>query len=84
MSATKHKIDAAGALELLQEVSKVVVAKGKKTLVFKVKDGELQDVEQEEFLGVVMGRSGKLRAPTMRKGKTLFVGFSDGLIEAGL
>jgi hypothetical protein len=65
-------------------VSKAVVAKGKKTLVFKIKDGQPVDATEQELLDVVLGRSGTLRAPAMRKGKTFYVGFNEGVVEAGL
>jgi hypothetical protein len=38
----------------------------------------------DELLGLLLGRSGKLRAPTIRTGKTLLVGYNRDLLEAGL
>jgi len=51
-----------------------VVARGKKVLTFQMKKDAPSD---EELLKVLLGRSGTLRAPTLRKGKTLLVGFND-------
>jgi len=34
-----------------------------------------------ELTGLITGRSGTLRAPTLRRGKTLVVGYSDGLYD---
>ena len=33
--------------------------------------------DDETLVGYLLGPSGNLRAPTIRKGKTLFVGFSE-------
>jgi hypothetical protein len=50
-----------------------VVAKGKKVLIFRPgKD----DYDAAELQKVAIGPSGNLRAPTLRAGKTWYVGFS--------
>ena len=54
------------------------VTKGVKVLEFKMK----AKPDQEELLGLMLGRTGNLRAPTLRSGKTLFVGFPKGGFEA--
>lgn len=36
------------------------------------------DVTDDELLAAVIGPSGNLRAPTIRVGKTIGVGFSEG------
>lgn len=54
--------------------SKVIVAKGKKVVTFE--PGK-QDFDREAFEKAVIGPSGNLRAPTIRTGKTWFVGFSE-------
>jgi arsenate reductase-like glutaredoxin family protein len=51
-----------------------VVARGKKVLSF---DMEKAAPDDEALLSHLLGPSGNLRAPTIRKGKTLLVGFSD-------
>jgi arsenate reductase-like glutaredoxin family protein len=84
VKASKEKLQGDDVLSLLKDVSKAVVAKGKKTLVFKIKDGQPVDATEQELLDVVLGRSGTLRAPAMRKGKTFYVGFNEGVVEAGL
>ena len=33
--------------------------------------------EDEELLGLILGRSGTLRAPTLLRGQTLLVGFNN-------
>ncbi len=50
-----------------------MIARGKKVLTFKMKTDAPED---EELLELMLGRSGTLRAPTLRRGKTLLVGFN--------
>ena len=50
----------------------MIVAKGKKVAEFKVK-GEPAD----EVVDAMLGPTGNLRAPTLRVGKTLLVGFDE-------
>jgi arsenate reductase-like glutaredoxin family protein len=61
------------ALALAHQASTLVVARGKKVLTFKMKSDAPDD---EEILKMILGRSGTLRAPTLRRGKTLLVGFN--------
>ena len=51
---------------------KLIVAKGKKTTDFLV-DGE----SSEEAVNAMLGPTGNLRAPTLRVGDTLLVGFNE-------
>jgi arsenate reductase-like glutaredoxin family protein len=55
----------------------VHVAKGKKIVVFEMAD----EPSDDDLLKVMLGRSGTLRAPTVRRGKTLLVGFNADLYE---
>lgn len=63
--------------ERLEAAEAVHVAKGKKVDVFASKDGS-----QDDILAAVMGRSGNLRAPTLKVGDTFYVGFNAQLYEA--
>ncbi len=58
-------------LKLFADAQRIDVARGKKVVSF-----ESPFAETEPLLKSVMGRSGNLRAPTIRKGKRFFVGFS--------
>lgn len=71
MPASK-KLQAKDAKELLQAASKLIVAKGKKVTEFKA--GKAVDAEAVKAM---LGPTGNLRAPTLRVGKTLLVGFND-------
>lgn len=72
--AKKQTRDREGTLELLTTAKRVLVSKGKKLLDFDRKAGS---ESEEEILEHVLGRSGTLRAPTIRRGKTLVVGFHE-------
>jgi len=72
-NASKEKLNGEEALALTKDVSKVVITRGKKTLTFQMKDAP----SDEELLPLLLGRSGTLRAPTIKRGKTLLVGYSD-------
>ena len=55
----------------------IYVAKGKKVTHFDMKD----EPEEEELLKHLLGPTGNLRAPTMRRGKTLIVGFNADMYD---
>jgi arsenate reductase-like glutaredoxin family protein len=63
---------------LLKKVNKVYAAKGKKVVYFDLKKDKPGD---EELAKVLLGPTGNLRAPTLRKGKTLVVGFNEETYE---
>ncbi|MSQ48130.1 MAG: hypothetical protein EXR78_07045 [Deltaproteobacteria bacterium] len=72
VDARKERFGPDAALKLTKEVSEVIAAKGKKVVRFNLaKDKPSRD----DLLAVLMGPSGNLRAPTIRKGKKLLVGF---------
>lgn len=62
------------ALALANEVDAIFVAKGKKVLHFDLKKHK---PKPDELAAVLLGPTGNLRAPTLRKGKTLLVGFDE-------
>src|SRR6202045_3367560 len=62
------------ALELAKSADKIVVGRGKKVVTFDMKTKPPDD---ETLLAHLLGPTGNLRAPTLRRGKTLLVGFSD-------
>ncbi len=74
VTANKTKLGKAEALELAGLVSKIVAARGKTvTTIYMKKDKP----DEEELLKHLLGPTGNLRAPTIRKGKTLYVGFNE-------
>jgi arsenate reductase-like glutaredoxin family protein len=57
---------------LTQEVSDIIASKGKKIVRYNLaKDKPSRDA----LLAIMIGPSGNLRAPTLRKGKKLLIGF---------
>ena len=74
-------MDGEGALALLKGVKELYVAKGKKTVYFNLANDR---PSEEEILGLILGRSGKLRAPAIRKGTVLVVGFNPDILSETL
>ena len=64
------------AREMAKSASRVFVAKGKKISEFKP-GGKAS----AEIVSAMLGPTGNLRAPTIRKGKTVVVGYNDDLFE---
>ena len=62
------------ALRLARTVDTLIVAKGKKVVTFDMKH---HPPDEETLLEHVLGPTGNLKAPTLRRGKTLLVGFSE-------
>ena len=66
-----RKLAAKEAAGLAKQASKVIVAKGKKVTEFAGgKAGK-------DLIEAMLGPTGNLRAPTIRKGKTVLVGFNE-------
>ncbi len=76
VNARKEVLKANDMSELLKEIDLLYVASGKKVVEFK---SDL--TEKGEIVTKVCGRSGNLRAPTLRIGRILFVGYNTALYE---
>ena len=72
--ARKNQRGRAEALKLAKSADRVLVARGKKRVAFDMKKDPPDD---ETLLTHLLGPTGALRAPTIRRGKTLLVGFSE-------
>ena len=72
--AKKNTIKGDAALGVLKDVDKLYVAKGKHIVQVDLKK---EKPPRAELLGLLLGPTGNLRAPTLRKGRTLVVGFDD-------
>jgi arsenate reductase-like glutaredoxin family protein len=66
------------ALKLLGEVNELYVTRGTKVIHFNLKHERPDD---PSLLELLIGRSGKLRAPAIKVGKTLVVGFDQTTYE---
>lgn len=62
------------ALALLAGINELYVAKGKKVTHLNLKKDRPAD---DELTKLLLGPTGNLRAPTLKKGKTLIVGFNE-------
>lgn len=66
------------ALGLLSQVDELYATKGTKVVHVNLKSERPDDVT---LLSLVIGPSGKLRAPTLKKGRTLIVGFDEATYQ---
>ena len=74
VDAKKERIGAEDALALLEGMSKLVVAKGKKLTEVDLRKDRPDD---ETLVRLMLGPTGNLRAPTLKVGKTMLIGFND-------
>ena len=89
-SANKAPITGDDALALLDGVTELLVAKGRKVERFDLTgDRPAGAAPTGAMVGgstnltdLLLGRSGKLRAPTMRVGDRLVVGYNQELLES--
>ena len=72
--AKKATIKGEAALGALKDVDELYVAKGKKIVHVDLKR---EKPPRAELLGLLLGPTGNLRAPTLRKGRKLIVGFDE-------
>lgn len=72
--ARKASLAEEEAWQVLAAAREIIVAKGKKRLVFDPRRDS-----RETILRETLGRSGTLRAPTLRIGDRLLVGYNDEL-----
>ena len=73
VDAKKNVQGAEQAKAMLGEVDEIYVAKGQKIVHFDLKKDK---TGASEIVPLMLGPTGNLRAPTLRTGKTLVVGFN--------
>lgn len=72
--ATRERRGRDAALALARTADRLVVARGNKLVTFDLK----RDPPDDDTLAAhLLGPTGNLRAPTLRRGRTLLVGFSE-------
>ena len=76
VEARKQKIEGDDAWDILSSTSELVVGRGKKFQVFDPKKDD-----KEAILKVCLGRTGNLRAPTLKLADRIVVGFNDDMYE---
>tara|TARA_R110001592_G_scaffold93059_1_gene270501 strand:- start:66 stop:338 length:273 start_codon:yes stop_codon:yes gene_type:complete len=67
-----RKLQADDAKSLLQGVTRLVAMKGKKVVAFEPGQESVEDC-----VAAMLGPTGNLRAPAIRSGSTLLIGFND-------
>lgn len=70
-AARKAPLSDSEAKKLLASVEEVVIAKGQKSRTLPAKEAKVDDLR---------GPTGNIRAPILRKGKRLLVGFSESAL----
>lgn len=78
-NATKVKHGPADALKMLRGIDTLIAMKGKRVVTFNLKKERPDD---ESLLAHLIGPTGNLRAPTVRIGTTLLVGFNEETYNA--
>jgi len=73
-NAKKHPIKGRAALRVLDGVDELHVTKGQRVVRVNLRKQRPSD---EEILALLLGPSGNLRAPTVRRGRRLVVGFDE-------
>jgi len=79
VDAKKVRMGPEQALALVKDVDQLYVAKGAKVVHLDLKR---EKPDRATLLGLLLGPSGNLRAPTLRKGRTLLVGFDEPTYKA--
>ena len=74
MDAKKQTITGRHALGVLANVDTLYVARGKRVVHLDLRKDK---PDRATLLGLLLGPTGNLRAPTLRKGRTLLVGFDE-------
>lgn len=75
VNAKKETLDTDGAAALLKTAEKIYVTSGKKILEYNPSE------DFDEMLKKATGRTGNLRAPTLKIGNTFYVGFNVEMYE---
>jgi arsenate reductase-like glutaredoxin family protein len=74
IDATKQRKGRDEALALAKSAERVVVARGKKVVAFDMRKDPPDD---DTLAALLLGPTGNLKAPTLRKGGTFLVGFGE-------
>ncbi len=79
MVSASAKLGRDDAAKLARDAAKVIVAKGKQVAEFKT-----AGKAPAQCVDAMLGPTGNLRAPTLRVGKTVLVGFDEAAYGAAL
>ena len=74
VNASKSTLGETDALALVEQVNELYAARGRNVVHLNLRKDRPDNAELKKLL---LGPTGNLRAPTLRKGKTLIVGFHE-------
>lgn len=77
VDARKERLEAEAAWEILSQAATIATAKGR-----KIQTWNPQTDDRDAILADAIGRSGNLRAPTLRVGQDIFIGFNAELFAS--
>jgi len=81
VDARKTAMSRKEALKLAAEADEILASKGKKIVRLDLRKDK---PPPEAILAVMLGPTGNLRAPTLKRGRTLLVGFDEGTYKEAL
>lgn len=74
INAKSQPIKGEEGWNLVQNADHIFIASGKKILEFRP-----TAANRDEIMKKILGRTGNLRAPTIRKGNSFFIGFNEDM-----
>ena len=77
-NATKNRYEEEQALVLANEADVIVAVRGKQVTIFDMKN---DPPDEETLKKKILGPTGNLRAPTLKIGNRLFVGFNEDALK---
>ena len=78
VDARKVRLEQKDALAMLTDIEEIYVAKGKRVSHVDLRK---ENFGNDALLSLLLGPTGNLRAPTLRVGRTLLVGFDEAIYE---
>ena len=78
VDARKTRLSEKEAFSILSDVDEIYFSKGKKVVHINL---NREKPGKEELSALLLGPTGNLRAPTLKKGRTLIVGFDPATYE---
>jgi arsenate reductase-like glutaredoxin family protein len=74
IDAKKNRLSKSGALNLARQVDQIFASRGKQVYSYDRRKGPL---DEASLLAAILGPTGFVRAPAVRIGRTLIVGFHE-------
>jgi len=78
VDARKVRLEQKDALAMLTDIEEIYVAKGKRVSHLDLRK---ENPGNDALLSLLLGPTGNLRAPTLRVGRTLLVGFDEATYQ---